>query len=205
LIEAVLIAGTGSSQLRLRWLDPTHPAEPTPASPAEVALTLIGPGEGRALVVADSDSAALYHATLEITAGATYRLEGTIGSVPIAATTIIPRGFELAAPAADTIRLEAAVDDIAISTVPFQWDIPGATAVQADSVRFFPGYQWTRQTSGVFSLLRRPPGSPPGPRIRFRAINLAADRYLISGETNIHGGFGVLGGAVERVKVVAWR
>jgi len=207
-IQAILVAGR-TAEARVEMLR-VGEDEPVQIDPVEVDLALVDQSGTRCPLVPSSGSPGAYQATIAIAPGGRYRLEGTVAGIPVSAETTVPVAFEVEAPADDTIRATPLVDPAGfdLAEVPFRWSASGASAFQIDSATFTLGSLITRATEGRFALPRRAAGSPPGPRIRILALNADADGFLDRRGrplSNIRGGFGVLGGAVEARRVVAWR
>lgn len=201
-IEGALIAGDSISRIRLDWLDdPSSP--PVPPDPDAVRVELIGP-DRRASLRPAADSAGLFRVSLPIDAGRTYRLRGTVGDQIIEATTTLPDDFVIT-PIDDTVGVIPVSPER--GELVFEWKHAGASIVLADSARFPPGQPTSRLTRGVLFLSPRSPGTI-GPTIRLWAMNADLDRYLFAATapvSNVRGGFGVLGGAIYRTRVVRWR
>lgn len=199
LIEAMLIAGTAATDVRVRWLDSGQTGS-TDAVPAEVALELESQG-GWSVPLRPARDPGVFTAAIAIVAGHSYRLSGTVGSVRVAASTAVPARFTMPAPAGDTLHLapEGATTNGPYASVPFEWASDGATTLAVESAFVIPTAAFTSARAGRLLVFGR--------RLRFLAMNreLAGYLYRSPAETNVAGAFGVLGAAIEIRKEIVWQ
>ncbi len=211
LVEAVLVAGTGVTRFRLRWLNPADTGAIEPIQPEEAALELIDPDGTRADWDLDPDSAGGYLASLPIAAGATYRLAGTLGGRPVSAVTRVPGPLTLAPPLGDTLFLigsEPRPGGTVTGLVRLAWQASGATVLVVDSAEVQFSTRFTHASAADLGVRQPAAGQRVGPSIRFLALNREGDRYhfnLTGPETNLSGAFGVFAAASETRRIVVWR
>ena len=200
LIEAMLIAGTASTDVRIRWLEPDR-SDPTDVPDNDVSLILVEDAGGKAALEPVPDSTGHFAARLPIRAGHRYSLAGTVGGRPVGASTTVPVGFTILAPAGDSIRLRAsgASADGPYGIVPFRWSSEGGSLYAIESGYVVPAASHTTALSGELLLFGR--------RLRLLAMNreLAGYLYASPAETNLAGAFGVLGAAIEVRKAIVWQ
>ena len=199
LIEAMLIAGTSTTDVRVRWLasDQTEPIE---AGATEVTLTLGSEG-GLSVPLRPAPAPGEFTADLAIVPGHTYRLSGTVGNVPVVASTTVPSRFTVTTPAGDSLRLspDGTTSNGPYATVPFQWGSDGATVFAVESAFVIPTATFTSARAGQLLVFGR--------HLRVLAMNseLAGYLYRSPAETNFSGAFGVLGAAIEIRKEIVWQ
>ncbi len=199
LIEAMLLAGTPTTEVRVRWLD-SGQAEPTAAQANGVALTLRDEA-GRSVLLRPAPAPGGFTANLAVVPGHTYRLSGTVGNVTVAASTTVPFRFTVTAPAGDTLRLspDGTTTNGPFATLPFQWGSDGATVFAVESAFVIPTATFTSARAGQLLVFGR--------HLRLLAMNrdLAGYLYRSPAETNFSGAFGVLGAAIEIRKEIVWQ
>ncbi len=209
LVEAVLVAGTTVTRLRLQWLNPSGTVEPI--QPEETSLELVHPDGTRAGWDVDPEAAGVYVASLPIAASATYRLSGTLGGRLVSATTRVPGPLMLAPPLGDTIFLEGSEPEpggAVTGRTLIAWQASGATVLVVDSALVLFSTRFTHGSEADLGVRQPRPGQRIGPSIGFLALNRDGDRYLFNltgPETNLSGAFGVFGAASHTRRVVVWR
>ncbi len=205
-VEAALIAGTGTTTIRVGWLDQERPGTVTPALATTIDLTLSDETAGQSTrLLPHTDT--LFVAILPIEAGHRYRLTGRIGDATISATTVVPDRFVIEAPTGDSIIVAAALENFLSATIDYRWHAAGATAFVVDSAWFPPGQAATRAPIGQMFVPRRPPGAP-NRMLRIVAVNRDLDEYLYrmpAPASNVLGGFGVVGAAIVAGRTLVTR
>lgn len=198
-VEALLVAGTSESRLRLRWAGPVG-TEPEPVEPAEVALTLAADPGSSAPVAPLAAAAGLYRAALPIVAGRAYRLTGTIGGRPISARTTVPTSLTILSPAGPIAATRPG------ERFAFRWRSIGASVYSVDHAVFVASRgSHTRDTIGEFIVAPDGPALPD--ELTIYAMNADAERYLFfvaSAQGNVVGGIGVLGAAIAARRPLRW-
>jgi len=204
-VEAVLIARTTSSTVHVTMVPPLDDPAQGPRAPVTARLFLSDEAGHRTELEPVADSAAYLRATLEIRPGGRYRLDGAIEGIPISAETTVPAGFEISLPAGDTIA--AALRQVA--SIAFRWRAWGATAFAASpGVVGRHGGTHTRDTTGAIRIGPPEGDSPTSAPLLLWAMNADLEQYLFDDTaptSNVHGGFGVLGGAIIARKTLLWR
>lgn len=199
LIEAMLVAGTPSTEVRVRWLEPDG-SIPTDATTAEVVLTLVDGSGTRAGLEPFGAAPGHFRARLAISTGHRYSLVGSVGAQRIEASTTVPSRFTVHSPAGDSLRVSPTGTTASgpFGVVPFQWSSDGATVFAVESGYFVPAASYTTAVAGQLLLF--------GSRLRLLAMNrdLAGYLYASPAETNLTGAFGVLGAAIEIRKEIIW-
>lgn len=197
-VEAMLVADSRQSTVRVGWLDSTRPGA-SPVASADVALSLESDA-GDTVPLEAVPEPGLFIARLKIDAGSRYRLSGTIGGRPVSAATTVPARLEVAQPVGDTLHLTA--DGTAANgpyrTLPFQWSASGAALFALESAYVIPTAETTTAAAGLMLVF--------GHQLRIVAMNRDLAEYLhrTPAATNVTGGFGVLGGASEVRKEIVW-
>jgi hypothetical protein len=206
-VEALLLADSTSTLVRVVWAAPEPQGSPAPPAvepiPAgQVELELSGTAGPAAPLVPAPDRPGHFRVALPIRPGAGYVLRGRAAGREIIAATVVPSRFDVAEPARDTITAPAG----ALPLIPFRWTARGATAFFARGGRLSPLRGHTRDTAGELLLERSPTGSVLTP-LTLYAISADAEAYLFdlaNPRSNVVGGFGYLGGGIARRKTVRW-
>jgi len=176
--------------------DSTLPSEPRPIDPARVRLSVLDDA-GLPYPLIPLDTAGHYRVSISPRAGATYRLAGTIESVPVAAQTTVPGAFAITTPAGDTITGDDGMVTLVTLQVPLRYDAAGVTTVECRVVQVtgkVTSCGGGSYGSGTLVFLRDPaPGT-----VLFLAYNRDAAEWLTRATPrgNVTGAFGGFGSAL---------
>jgi hypothetical protein len=202
LVEGLLVGGADTATIRVGWAEAEVVSPPEPATASEVDLTLAtegGPAVRRLLP--HPDSAGLFFVSMPLLAGRTYRLTGTVGDHSITASTTIPAGFSVFAPAQEVVIGSGP------TLAPFWWRAPGATVFAADLAVFGESqFHFTRDTVGTLQLVAI--DSLRSRVLTLWAMNADVERYLYhvsAARGNLVGGLGMLGGGLAVRLPLRWR
>lgn len=167
---------------------------------------------------APTEVAGEFAAIASVSPQETYLLSGSIAARPVAASASLPGNLTVALPAGDTLRLQRTAGS---SQLAYAWQSDSAASYQAllldrNGRRDPTAYVLTRDSLGIFrdiapdtagAIMIVPPF--PIPSDTARLVIFGYDRratafFSSSTRGNVHGAFGLFGGAAKAEKVVVW-
>jgi hypothetical protein len=218
-LQGLLLLGEPRQLLQVSWSSPTHlPYEPTdrPIDASLVHLWLVAP-TGDSARFDPTGVAGQFAAVAAVSAGASYRLSGTVAARAVTAQVTLPGALQVSQPTGDTLRLPLTAE---FPRMAFAWRAESAAGYQALLVR---GGGTTQKvlilsdsasrslfdiapdTVGELLFLAPSPGAPDTARLVIFGYDPTATAFFSSTtKGNVHGAFGLFGAAAKAEKVVVW-
>lgn len=210
-IQSLLLAGDSIQTAWVEWRIPADSqfgSDVRPVAEALVDLVLVLPDSSRVAFVAVAAQPGRFDAAVTVAAGGTYRLEGTVTGLGVAATTTVPGALDIQVPAADTIHI-ASGSCFTFCAQSYRWIAPGAATYlfmqRRATTRQLIRSGSTTDTAGVVQLLRTT-SAPDTSELDVLALESHAAAFLLptTPKSSISGVFGLFGAATLGTRWFVW-